>query len=64
MATAFLQLNPDNRISADEALRHRYFASLPKKLYELPDGKSQGMTRMPTWLTFISNFLPCLLPFF
>ncbi|XP_050074277.1 cyclin-dependent kinase 14 isoform X1 [Anopheles maculipalpis] len=37
MATSFLQLNPDNRISADEALRHRYFASLPKKLYELPD---------------------------
>lgn len=39
MASAFLQLNPDNRISADEALRHPYFAPLPKKLYELPDGR-------------------------
>lgn len=37
MASAFLQLNPDNRISAEEALRHPYFAPLPKKLYELPD---------------------------
>ncbi|XP_021698650.1 cyclin-dependent kinase 14 isoform X2 [Aedes aegypti] len=40
MASAFLQLNPDNRISADEALRHPYFAPLPKKLYELPDETS------------------------
>ncbi|XP_055537304.1 cyclin-dependent kinase 14 isoform X1 [Wyeomyia smithii] len=37
MATALLQLNPDNRISAEDALRHPYFAPLPKKLYELPD---------------------------
>lgn len=37
MATALLQLNPENRISAQEALRHPYFAPLPKKLYELPD---------------------------
>lgn len=40
MASAFLQLNPDNRISAEEALRHPYFAPLPKKLYELPDETS------------------------
>ena len=38
IATAFLQLNPDDRIGAEEALKHPYFAPLPKKLYELPDG--------------------------
>lgn len=40
MATALLQLNPDNRIGAEDALRHPYFAPLPKKLYELPDETS------------------------
>lgn len=37
MACALLQLNPDNRIDAEEALKHSYFSTLPKKLYELPD---------------------------
>lgn len=40
MASSLLQLNPDQRIGAEEALRHPYFASLPRKLYELPDGKN------------------------
>lgn len=35
----FLQLNPDNRIGAEEALSHPYFAPLPRKLFELPDGE-------------------------
>lgn len=39
MASSLLQVNPDQRIGAEEALRHPYFASLPRKLYELPDGK-------------------------
>ncbi|XP_044586217.1 cyclin-dependent kinase 14 isoform X1 [Cotesia glomerata] len=37
MASSLLQLNPDERIDAEEALRHPYFTSLPRKLYELPD---------------------------
>ncbi|XP_055383792.1 cyclin-dependent kinase 14 [Condylostylus longicornis] len=40
IASAFLQLNPEQRLGADEALRHPYFAQLPKKLYELPDETS------------------------
>lgn len=39
IANAFLQLNPDERMGAEEALRHPYFSPLPKKLYELPDGR-------------------------
>lgn len=37
IASALLQLNPDERIDAESALHHCYFASLPRKLYELPD---------------------------
>lgn len=40
MAAALLQLNPDKRLGAEDALKHRYFTSLPKKLYELPDEAS------------------------
>lgn len=39
MASALLQLNPDDRIGADAGSQHLYFAQLPKKLYELPDGE-------------------------
>ncbi|CAD7003089.1 unnamed protein product [Ceratitis capitata] len=37
IANAFLQLNPEQRVGAEEALQHPYFAPLPRKLYELPD---------------------------
>ncbi|XP_021928254.1 cyclin-dependent kinase 14 isoform X3 [Zootermopsis nevadensis] len=40
MASALLQLKADDRIMAEEALTHRYFSSLPHKLYELPDETS------------------------
>lgn len=38
IAALFLQLNPDDRVGAEEALQHPYFAPLPPKLFELPDG--------------------------
>lgn len=40
MASALLQLDPLKRLGAEEAMSHRYFDGLPKKLLELPDGKS------------------------
>lgn len=39
LATALLQLNPDERIGAEDALHHAYFSSLPQELYNLSDGK-------------------------
>ena len=33
------QLQPRHRITAVEALHHRYFADLPRLLYEIPDGR-------------------------
>lgn len=39
IASLFLQLNPEDRVGAENALTHAYFAPLPRKLYELPDGK-------------------------
>lgn len=48
IANAFLQLNPEQRLGADEALQHPYFAQLPKKLYELPDGKQGKQGRVAT----------------
>lgn len=40
IASLFLQLNPEERIGAEDALNHSYFAPLPRKLFELPDGKN------------------------
>lgn len=39
MASALLQLDPIRRIGAEDAMTHRYFDSLPRKLLELPDGR-------------------------
>lgn len=35
-----LQLDPSKRITAEEAMRHPYFADLPKEVYSIPDTKS------------------------
>ncbi|XP_076271597.1 cyclin dependent kinase Eip63E isoform X7 [Rhynchophorus ferrugineus] len=40
MATALLQLDPNRRLGAEEAMQHKYFEGLPKKLLELPDDAS------------------------
>lgn len=40
LATSLLQLNPLRRLGAEEAMVHPYFNELPRKLLELPDGKS------------------------
>ncbi|KAL1450630.1 hypothetical protein WDU94_002972 [Cyamophila willieti] len=37
LASALLQLDPVNRIGADDALQHNYFSCLPRKLWHLPD---------------------------
>ena len=38
LASHLLQLQPTLRISADDALAHKYFADLPRAVYDLPDG--------------------------
>ncbi|KAJ2943619.1 hypothetical protein O0L34_g16727 [Tuta absoluta] len=37
---ALLQPDPTRRLAAHRALHHSYFASLPPRLRELPDGES------------------------
>lgn len=57
MATALLQLNPEDRIGAEKALEHQYFAALPKKLYELPDGKNFNIQFVTEFQNFsLKNF--------
>ncbi|XP_060534809.1 cyclin-dependent kinase 14 isoform X2 [Cylas formicarius] len=40
MAAGLLQLDPARRLGADDAMTHRYFDGLPRKLLELPDDAS------------------------
>ena len=54
MATSLLQLDPQKRLGADEAMVHPYFNGLPKKLLELPDGEC---TQMPQYTNKAMNFL-------
>ena len=39
LATLLLQQKAQKRLGAEQALRHRYFAELPHKIFELDDGK-------------------------
>ena len=39
LAKRLLQLNPRNRISTTDAMRHHYFSDLPTKIHDLPDSK-------------------------
>ncbi|XP_045606427.1 cyclin-dependent kinase 14 [Procambarus clarkii] len=40
LATQFLQIQPNKRISSEGALRHTYFAELPQQIYELDADQS------------------------
>lgn len=56
MASALLQLNPEDRVGAENGLLHPYFATLPKKLYELPDGELRLFkVRKKSHLLFTKN---------
>ena len=39
LANGLLQLQPEKRISAKEALAHSYFADLPRAVYSLNEGR-------------------------
>ena len=41
-AVGLLQQQGHKRLSADEALRHRYFDDLPQQLHNLHDGKPES----------------------
>ncbi|GFN89567.1 cyclin-dependent kinase 14-like [Plakobranchus ocellatus] len=40
LASRFLQMQPEYRISAEAAKRHEYFQDLPPRIHDLPDGSS------------------------
>ncbi|GFR94405.1 cyclin-dependent kinase 14-like [Elysia marginata] len=40
LASRFLQMQPQYRISAEAAKRHEYFQDLPPRIHDLPDGSS------------------------
>ncbi|CAG2249650.1 CDK14 [Mytilus edulis] len=40
LASQFLQMCPQKRISAQSAMRHEYFNDLPQKIHEIPDASS------------------------
>ena len=41
LADMLLQPKAAQRMSAEQALRHRYFAELPPAIHDLGDGKSE-----------------------
>lgn len=56
IATLFLQLNPEERMGAEDALNHQYFAPLPRKLFELPDGRENRLFHHH-FIEFVQKFI-------
>ena len=46
LANMLLQPKAAQRMSAEDALRHHYFAELPPAIYDLGDGESVGSVRI------------------
>ena len=59
LATSLLQLKPTDRISADDALAHQYFADLPRAVYELQDGEWSSVCRVLITVVFKQLLKSC-----
>ena len=46
LADLLLQPKAAQRMSAEQALRHRYFAELPPAIHDLGDGESTGSSKI------------------
>lgn len=59
LASRFLQMQPQFRISAEAAKRHEYFQDLPPRIHDLPDGSSifhiPGLRLLPETSEFASS---------
>ena len=52
LANLLLQQRAQKRIGAEQALRHRYFAELPLKIFELDDGECKFSINSPIFKVF------------
>lgn len=56
LAELCLKLEPKHRISAKNALKHKYFSDLPQQIFNLADSeRSSAFDTHTTYLTFVSS---------